>query len=353
MKHSRRLARLIRECIEQLHLDLTGIVVLTEAATGHYAATAAIAAVAGAEEVFAVAASSSWGSAPAAGAATRTTAEALGVAPRLRVIESVTLEALGAADLVTNLGFVRPLDRERIRRLKPTAVVSLMCEPWELRPADVDIEACMEHGIAVLGTNEHTPEWPVFSYNGPLAIQMLLDAGFEVLGTRVAVLGRDSFAPAIGRALRAAGARVHIDRLLTRKSARTAARGADAIIVADYASAEIIVGSSGLVTTGDLLDVAPDAVIIQFAGGVDDVDLRANDFVVWPDKVMPPRRMSRTFAALGPKPVVELHAAGLLVGEAAVRLRRAGVPAPEVIDRVCRELPLALPPTAGHATVLR
>ena len=44
MLNSRRTARLIRETIEQLELDLSGLSVLTEAATGHYAVTAAIAA---------------------------------------------------------------------------------------------------------------------------------------------------------------------------------------------------------------------------------------------------------------------------------------------------------------------
>lgn len=351
MKQARRVARLIRESIEQLALDLTGIVVLTEAATGHYALTAPLAAAAGADMVFAVAGDSAWGTAADAASATRAAAEATGVTRNITVIDHAASDALGIADLVTNLGFVRPLDARRIGQLKPTAVVSLMCEPWEVRPSDVDVEACIERGIVVLGTNEHAPEWPVFSYSGPLAVRMLLDAGFEVLGTRVTILGRDSFASVIGKSLRAAGARVRIDRQLTRTSTRTAASAADAIIVADYASTEVIVGPDGLVRTRDLLEVAPDAAIIQFAGAVDDADLRASGFPVWPDPVVPPRRMSRTFAALGPKPVIQLHAAGLRVGEAATRLRQAGISPGETIEAVCRDLPLALPP-AGHSSTV-
>jgi hypothetical protein len=340
-------ARLVHEVIESLHLDLQGLTVLTEAATGHYAATAAIAAAAGAEQIIAIAGDSPWGGAADAEQATRSLVTAVEPGAGLTLVRHATPDVLGTADLITNLGFVRPLDEQRLRHLKPTAVISLMCESWEARPADIDVDACRRHGIVVLGTNEHTPEWPLFSYSGPLAIQMLFDAGMKVSGSKVAVLGRDNFAPVIASALRDTGARVSVDRDLTRTSSRVAMDDADAIVVADYASDDVIVGPRGLVRTEDVADVAPNAVIVQFAGAVDDTDLRARGFDVWPDPVVPARRMSRTFAALGPKPVIELHAAGLLVGATAARLRLQGMATTETIDTVCRKLPLAMPP-AGH-----
>ena len=348
--NARRTGRLIRESIEQLGLDLSGLAVLTEAATGHYAVTAAIAAAAGAESVFAVARDSAWGSANEASAETRAMVLSTTGTDSLTIVDQLSPDVLSTADVITNLGFVRPLDEQRVRHLKSTAVVSLMCEPWEVRPSDVDVTACVRRGIAVLGTNEGTPEWPVFSYSGPLAVQMLFEAGIEVLGTRIAVLGRDRFAPEIAKALRRAGAVVRVDRRLTRSSSLAAVRGVDVVIVADYASDDVIVGASGLLRTVDLASVAPDATIIQFAGGVDDVDLRAAGHNVWPSPVVPPRRMSRTFAALGPKPVIQLHAAGLRVGEAVARLRLQGIPANDAIETVCRELPIALPAVSKSST---
>ncbi len=341
---NRRVARLIRETVDQLQLDLHGLTVLTEAATGHYAATAAIAVAGGAAKVYAIAGDSAWGSAGDAADATRALAREVDSGAALAIVTAPSEDILGAVDVITNLGFVRPIDASRVSQLKPTAVVSLMCESWEVRPSDVDVEECLRHGIVVLGTNESTPDWPVFSYSGVLALRMLFEAGLEVLGSRVTVLGRDKFAPVIASALRSAGAQVTIDREITIASCRVAMNGADAIIVADYASDEVILGGSGLVPAPVVAAAAPDAVIIQFAGAVDEATLRAAGLDVWPSPVVPARRMARTFAALGPKPVIQLHAAGLRVGEAAARRRLGGEGVDEVIERVCRDLPLALPP---------
>ena len=346
---NRRVARLIRESVGQLQLDLAGLVVLTEAATGHYAVTAAVAVAAGAGKVYAVASDSPWGTAEDAARETQALAREVATAAEPTIITAVPADVLGTVDVITNLGFVRPIDAECVAHLKPTAVVSLMCEPWEVRPLDVDIEACLRRGIVVLGTNESTPDWPVFSYSGALALRMLFEAGLEVLGSRVAVLGRDKFAPVIAEALRGAGAHVSIDRELNPASSRIAMHGADAIIVADYASDEVILGGSGLVPAPIVADAAPDAVIVQFAGAVDERTLRAEGLVVWPSPPVPARRMARTFAALGAKPVIQLHAAGLRVGEAAARLQLRGEGMDDVIEKVCRDLSLAMPPAQALA----
>jgi hypothetical protein len=352
MTNDRRAGRLVQEAIDQLALSMNGLVVLTEAATGPYAVTAAIAAAAGAEAILAVARDSLWGTAADAVSATRAMVRSCARHDDLTIVNEMSADVLRAADVVTNLGFVRPLDEVRVGHLKATSVVSLMCEPWEVRPEDVDVRACVRRGIVVIGTNESSPGWPVFAYSGPLAMYMLFEAGIEIFRSRIAVLGRDRFAPEIAKALRRAGASVRVDRRFTRASSRAAVRGADAIVVADYASDEVLVGREGLLKTNDLLEVAPDASIIQFAGGLDEQELRKNGFNVWPTPAVPPRRMSRTFAALGLKPVIELHAAGLRVGEAAARLRLQGVPAADAIDAVCRDLPIALPATNDASMVV-
>ena len=49
-----RLVRLMRDAVERCELDLSGKVILTEAATGAYVVTPVLAVMAGAEKVFAV-----------------------------------------------------------------------------------------------------------------------------------------------------------------------------------------------------------------------------------------------------------------------------------------------------------
>src|SRR6266850_7410006 len=138
----RRLARLIDEAVDRCRLDLSGLVVLTEAATGSYAVTPVLAAKAGADQVFALARSSVHGSVEAVCADTRALADLLGVERAIEIITTKTAVVVGAADIVTNSGHVRPIDTETVAWMKPSAVVPLMYEAWEFRETDVDLGAC-------------------------------------------------------------------------------------------------------------------------------------------------------------------------------------------------------------------
>src|SRR5581483_4984881 len=156
-----------------------GLCVLTEAATGNYVVTPLIAALAGAR-VIAVARDSRFGSAREARRQTNALARAAGVADRVRYVATKTRAALAAADIVTNSGHVRPLDRAAISQLKPTAVILLMYEPWEFRSTDLDLCACVARGIPVVGTNESNPSVNIDAYLGMMVIKQLFNAEIEV-----------------------------------------------------------------------------------------------------------------------------------------------------------------------------
>src|SRR5699024_10202131 len=95
--------------------DLSGRVVVTEAATGAYACTATIAAAAGAARVVARARDTRrHGTARDAAEATLGLARAAGVADRIEVVTEIADSALRACDLLTNSGHLRPITRAMI-----------------------------------------------------------------------------------------------------------------------------------------------------------------------------------------------------------------------------------------------
>lgn len=163
--------------IRALELDLTGLTVVTEAATGAYACTAVIAALAGAQ-VRAIARSTRrYGTAIDAAEATLRLAELAGVGARIRVIEHLRPETLADCDVLTNTGHIRPITGEMIQLLPSSAVVALMFEAWEYREADLDLAACRAHGIRVACVNEKHPDVAVFPFLGPLCVRLMEDAG--------------------------------------------------------------------------------------------------------------------------------------------------------------------------------
>lgn len=83
--------------------------------------------------------------------------------------------------------------REHITAMKPTAVIPLMYESWEVRKSDVDLTACRERGIKFAGTNEHNSLLDVFSFIGPLVVKALHNAFIPLIGSRIVVVSNNAF----------------------------------------------------------------------------------------------------------------------------------------------------------------
>jgi hypothetical protein len=315
----------MRESVERCRLDLGGLEVFTEAATGAYVVTPVLAALAGASRVYALTRSTPYGTADEVAALTAALASAAGVAGRIKVVTGKRPDLLGRADVVTNSGHVRPIDRRTVERMKPGAAVPLMYESWELRPGEVDREACRERGVRVAGTNERHPNVDVFSYLGVMAVKLLLDAGVAVYRSRVLVVCDNPFAPFIRRGVEAAGARVEV------AAALTAARSCvclDAVLVATRPRPGVAVGRA----EAELIAAwCPSAVVCQFWGDLDRAALDAAGVPYWPAAGPKPGHMGVLPSAVGPEPIVRLQTGGLKVAE--VLLRAApGSPDWEYVD---------------------
>jgi hypothetical protein len=305
----RRLVRLMQEAIERCRLVLDGATVLTEAATGAYVVTPVLAAMAGAERVIAVTRASKYGSVEQVENNTRELANIARVGDRLEIVEHKTKEAVSRADIITNSGYVRPIDAQMISWMKPNAVLPLMYEAWEFRPDDVDLEACRQRGIKVGGTNECHPAVDVFSFLGIMAVKLLADAGIAAYGSSVLLLCDNPFSSFIDGGLVGAGARVHTYQSLSRVTEEVPY---DAIVVALRPRYEPVLSAGDAVTIGDRW---PGTVVAQFWGDVDRNGLLAARVPVWP--LQPPAQghMGILPSDVGPEPIVRLQSGGLKVAE--------------------------------------
>lgn len=334
-----RLERLMAEAIERLGLNLQGLIVYTEAAAGPFAVTAPLAARAGAERVIALARPWQGLSASEIGQETQELANFLSVGSRITVVTERSLADLATADIVTNLGFVRPIDREVVMVLKPTAAISYMREAWEVREEDVDLSACRERGIAVFATDEHHPDVCVFDSCGLLAVKLLFEAGVEVSGSVVVVVSGDPFGPIIADFLKKLGAQVHLVSTADAANYLELLPQADALIMADFRIPGWLIGFGGVIEPSVLAKWTPGLVVVAFAGGVDGAMLGRLGVRCVPGEGSRAGHMGRTLADLGPRPIINLHAAGLKVGAAAVHGIRLGLTGQALAEHVCRMSP--------------
>ena len=311
-EESARIVRLMQAAAAHLALDLEGLTVLTEAGTNAYAVTPVLAALAGSTTVYALTSDSSFGSSEEACRQVEELSEAAGLDEgRIRFVTDRGCIPPGI-DVVTNLGFVRPIDREILGKLSAFGVVSCMHESWEVRSEDVDLQACRELGIAVAGVCEDFDGMDVFQSCGQLAVKICLEAGLEVAGNKIVVMSSDRFGPVIVAALRANLADVRL--LATAGELEKAGSGNDAVVVADYLAEQPAI-DGGEEALEEFAAANPASTFVQFAGALPLDRLRALGLRVHPGKPLEPRRMMFTLAHLGPRPVVYLHAAGLKVGE--------------------------------------
>ena len=302
-----RLVRLMSSAIDRCKLELTGYTVLTEAANGAYVVTPVLAAMAGAD-VCALAAGTVYGSAKEIQNVTLELAKLAGVNDRIQLIFDRDSTYVGAADIITNSGQVRPIDAEMVAHMKPSAVVPLMYEDWEHRPSDVDLEACRARGIAVAGTNEQHPYVDIFSFLGPMAIKQLHDAGIAVRGNRIVLLCDNSFGPFIKHGLEEGGAEVVEADWLT---ADVLAPGCDAVLLAMQEDEHALTTAHVML----LSEEAPGAVVVQYLGSADRAALAAAGVSVWPERAPRPGHMGILPSALGPEPIIQLQVGGLKVGQ--------------------------------------
>jgi hypothetical protein len=325
-----RCHRLAMETIGLLGLDLSGLTVLTEAATSTFALTASLAALAGANRVLVIGRDSHYGTAQEAVIQTLAVARQWHCVGQIEALTSRESPGISEADIVTNLGALRPLDDDFLARLKPTAVIPLMFETWEYRCEDLDLDGCRRRGISVLGTNERHPGVEVLSYLGPLAVRLVLEVGVEVFQSRIVVLGSGAFADVSATALRALGA--DVDQFPISEDGTFDDRGAahvlqqtDALVVAEHHSRKPLLGASCALDGRRLAELNSGLAVVHIAGAVDEADLVAAGIRVHPETVAPPGYMSANTAYVGPAPVIRLHAAGLKVGEIMARLRKRGL----------------------------
>ncbi len=335
----RYVLRLVERAIARHELDLNGMTVLTEAATGYYRATATLAALAGAAAVYAVARDSDFGAREDARDQTAHLARLAGVEDAVHVVGSKLQAPLDTVDIVTNLGGVRPIDESVIRSLPQTAVVTLMLAVSHWRPGEVDAVACRRAGIAIAGVDEDGID--LFRYTALRVAWWLLAMGVEIIGATLLFAADGIVYPKVARVFSQLGARVLVAG--PDSAGRVALVGAEKVgdglgdaevrrLLADVDALVTFaadpdtefIGTNGPISARELAALAPHLAVAAYAGRVDRKGLVEAGLRVWPEADPVGGHSAHTIGELVPQPIVEAHTAGLRVGEVMARARRRG-----------------------------
>lgn len=336
-----------QDLIRQFDLDLSGLTVYTEAASGVYQYTPILAALAGAKKVYAEARNTRYGKAAEIMNDLALVTEEFGVDGVVDIFAYRSLEKLKDSDIVTNSGGIRPFDREMIDSLKDTAVIPLMWETWEFRPSDFDLTRCKEKGIVVLGTNEREKPCDMEFFIRLTALKLLLDSGYD--GGAVLVLGNS---PIPGRSvvegLKGNGINVvwvsediTADLRYDQLSEHWAEHGEtyNSIYLAEHHFAGELLGSRGILSFEKIRQVNEGVKISVMCGNINVDELYSSGLQFFPTKIEPFGFITYQPYMLGMRPVLTLYAAGLKVGATMATARAKGMSIKDTVKEALSKSP--------------
>jgi hypothetical protein len=312
----KRAIQKIRKAIELLDVDLSGLTVLTEVGSNEYAYSPVIARMCGAEKVFAWTRDTRFGSATSIINRSKEILNHQGLDGVEFYMGNLNTEHLSKADIITNSGFLRPLNEDKLKYAKPGAVIPLMYEKWEYRSSDVDAEYCIKNNIPLAGTWENHPDIMVFEHVGPLAVKMAMEAGYEVYGNHILVWSDDHFGELATKFFLKMGAKevihtINNDLLYER------AAGLDFVYICDY-SEERNFGSDSFFNADRLLELNPALGLVHLFGNLETEYLKQK-MNVYPDITGKASTMTYTLTKTGLTPYINLQVAGYKVALSIIR----------------------------------
>lgn len=315
-----RIREVIKRSIDVTGLKLNGLSVLTELGSNYFLFTPIIAAMAGAEKVYAWSRDSRYGKAEELKLQCQNITGILNTPDVIEfALNERPLEHIKEADIITNLGFVRPLDKNFLDHVQSKkSVITGMCEAWELRENDIDIKYCLKKGINVAGVWENHPKLKIFDACGPLAIKMSMEAGFEVYQNKIIVWSDDHFGDVISDAFLKFGA-CTVFKTTNPNEVYDRLSETDFLFICDYGESKPYFGNNSVLSIDILKNSNPGIGIVHLYGDVNAQFLQANNIRVFPEGNGRASVMTYTLAHLGPVPIISLHTAGLKVGEALKR----------------------------------
>lgn len=296
----------IQKSIIKFNLDLKDKVVLTEAATGNFAVTPILAAYAGAK-VYAFTKQSKYGSIENVKKETFNLAKKLHIDHRIKIITDLAEVDLSEIDILTNTGFLRPINEKLIQQLSDKCVIPLMWEPWEFREDELDIEACTEKEIKVYGTNESDDRLKTMEYLGYIALYKLLEHKITPFSGNILILGSGKFLSAIHETLELNN---YKNKTISEYSEKIDINHYNAIIVCEHSSNLLLIGEDNAFI--QTKQINSNSYVLHISGNVnfDNAKFRHS-----PDKPAKFGYMSYTSDFIDSMAVIDLHTAGLKVAE--------------------------------------
>ncbi len=315
-EHTKEIAH-IRSLIQLLNLNLEGLTVLTEIGSSYYFYTPFIAALSGAKKVFAWTGTNSYFECHQLVSQATQLAKELNLEQIIEFsINEKPVNHIQKADIITNSGFLRPLDADFLVHCKKTVAISLMFEAWEIRDSDIDIKYCIENGLQVGGIWENHPQLGIFESVGHLAIKLAMEAGHEIYQNQIIIWSDDDFGTVTEKYFNQLNPKKVI-KTMSKETVLQNLAQTDFIYFCSNHEKRTILGNDpdAVFNWKELKELNPCISIVHLYGKFDLETLEDDQIQVYPNQNGKAEYMSKTLTYLGMRPTLNLLTGGMKVGE--------------------------------------
>lgn len=342
IKNIKNFEKIIKNSISKINLDLTDLIILTEAATGNWISTPLIASFANAKQVICISKDTKYGKSFDIQKNFKQITSYFDIADKIHVFDKLDSNLISKADIVTNSGHVRPIDRKFIDAMKKTAVITLMWEPWEFRSNELDLSYCWNKGISILGVNEDNNILNVMRYTGKNILKIFLNHNISINNKKIILVGENrSIFPMISflikngaviyivsstlkNQLQKLGIKIIGEKLSESKLSQFLKICDIILINSAPIHSDVIGGKKGL-SISKLQSLNPNVIIVVYFGAVDYQQIKKHKINCYPNNEVKQGYMPWTLDFLGPQPTIELNCLGLKVGEILSKNRLSGL----------------------------
>ena len=330
---------IIISSIKKTSLDLSGLTILTEAASGHWRFTPFIALFSNATKVICISKNSKYGTVSSIKENFNKICKYFKFDNRIEIVENIDFINFENIDIVTNSGHVRPIDKKFVSKMNKTSVISLMWEPWEFRESDIDLSECWKKGIPVLGVNENNAFLNIMNYNGDLMLELFKKLNLKFSNKNIIFVIENKTVFPILQSLKSINLNVFcisesmhdtliehghnvIGNNINDLQVEPYLKKSDIIIVNSFPSSKIILGTK---ECSLIKKLNPKISVLVYFGIVDYEKLKEYQINYYPKSSPISNHMSWTIEMLGPKPIIELSTIGLKVTETPSKCKKMGM----------------------------
>ncbi|OGI00495.1 MAG: hypothetical protein A2104_01155 [Candidatus Melainabacteria bacterium GWF2_32_7] len=307
---------LIKQNIETFKLDLDNYNILLPACPREPALLAVIAAMAGAKNVYV-----QTNKLPIKDNIIKITTE-FGF-ENIKCIDNPNQELLSQINIVVKGGEIEKIDSTFIKQLNKKAVITLFPENLDFTDTEnIDLEAFNKETASVVGIDPDDKNLNLYKYFSHILLKRCYEAGLDVYKSRLLLVGHGNLLDSSLQLLKAVSATVYscnIQKNLEQFSFIKRLSEIDAIIVMDYPqTSEQVIGSKGLISISDIVDLCPNLKIIHFSGKLEETSLNLGKIKCFPDKITQ-NSINLNIRELGEKGLVEITTACLKVADSFIK----------------------------------